>query len=123
MSESCEPSRESDVCLLLRAHAEQGWLQREVLPVLLQVEGRSTLAPEQLAAALAYLEVVWIEAQLRACETDAICAELRGAADRPHLRARACRYYASVRALRETLATRVSMLAACSLHTSLRAEH
>jgi hypothetical protein len=103
------------VCLLLRAHAEHGWLRREVLPVLLQIEGRRVLAPEQLAAALAYLEVAWSEAQLRARETDTTSAQLRGVDHRPCLGERSWSYYGSVRALREQTATRVSLLIACSL--------
>jgi hypothetical protein len=118
MSESCEPPPHRDVCLLLCAHAEQGWLRREVLPVLLQIEGRRVLAPEQLAAALAYLEVAWAEAQLRARETDATSARLRRVDDRLFVCQRARRYSASVRALRERIATRVSLLIACPLAAS-----
>ena len=61
----------SDISLLLRAHAEQRWLSHEVLPVLRQLEQRDCLPEEQLGAALAYLEVLWIEASQRAAETDA----------------------------------------------------
>ena len=60
----------SDICLLLRAHAEQRWLCHEVLPVLRQLERGDSLPEEQLGAALAYLEVLWIEASQRAAETD-----------------------------------------------------
>jgi hypothetical protein len=65
----------SDVCLLLRAHAEQRWLSTEVAPVLRQLRQRDELPEEQLGAALAYLEVLWIEASQRAAETDAAYAE------------------------------------------------
>ena len=71
-----EISPPSDVCLLLRAHAEQRWLSLEVGPVLRQLQQRDGLPEEQLGAALAYLEVLWIEASQRAAETDAAYAQL-----------------------------------------------
>jgi hypothetical protein len=70
-----EISPPSDVCLLLRAHAEQHWLSHEVSPVLRQLRQRDSLPEEQLGAAFAYLEVLWIEASQRAAETDAAYAE------------------------------------------------
>lgn len=70
-----ETSPPSDVCLLLRAHAEQRWLSLEVGPVLRQLRQRDSLPEEQLSAALAYLEVLWIDASQRAAETDAAYAE------------------------------------------------
>ena len=51
-----------DVTLLLRAHSEQRWLSREVIPVVRQIETGERLPEEQLPAALAYLEVIWVEA-------------------------------------------------------------
>ena len=69
----------SDVCLLLRAHAEQGWLNHELLPLLRQLEQGDALAEEELGAALAYLEVLWIEAAQRAAETEAARADLDAA--------------------------------------------
>jgi hypothetical protein len=74
-----ETSPPSDVCLLLRAHAEQRWLSQEVGPVLRQLRQRDSLPEEQLGAALAYLEVLWIEASQRAAETDAAYAEFEAA--------------------------------------------
>ena len=71
-----DPPPPSDVCLLLRAHAEQRWLSLEVGPVLRQLRQRDSLPEEQLGAALAYLEVLWIEASERAAETDAAYAQL-----------------------------------------------
>ncbi len=59
-----------EVALLLRAHAEQHWLSREVVPVVRQIATREQLPEEQLPAALAYLEVIWSEAVLRAGDTD-----------------------------------------------------
>ena len=75
MTQDQETSPPSDVCLLLRTHAEQRWLSMEVGPVLRQLRQRDSLPEEQLGAALAYLEVLWIEASQRAAETDAAYAE------------------------------------------------
>jgi hypothetical protein len=75
MTHDQETAPPSDVCLLLRAHAEQRWLSMEVGPVLRQLRQRDSLPEEQLGAALAYLEVLWIEASQRAAETDAAYAE------------------------------------------------
>jgi hypothetical protein len=76
MSHFSDQSPPSDVCLLLRAHAEQRWLSLEVSPVLHQLQQRDSLPEEQLGAALAYLEVLWIEASQRAAETDAAYVQL-----------------------------------------------
>ena len=76
MANNFDQSPPSDVCLLLRAHAEARWLSHEVVPVLRELEQRDSLPNEQLGAALAYLEVLWIEACGRAAETDATRAEL-----------------------------------------------
>lgn len=75
MTHDPELSPPSDVCLLLRAHAEQRWLSQEVGSVLHQLRQRDSIPEEQLGAALAYLEVLWIEATQRAAETDAAYAE------------------------------------------------
>jgi hypothetical protein len=132
-SDVCSPP--SDVCLLLRAHAEQRWLSNEVLPVLRELEQDDALPEEQLGAALAYLEVLWIEASRRAAETDATFAELEAAcaAHRGTLASedatytpqatpghdatkalpeKARRYHASVRTLREVMGRHVSRLMA-----------
>jgi hypothetical protein len=100
-----------DVSLLLRAHAERHWLSREVIPVVRQIESSEDLPDEQLPAALAYLEVTWAEALSRAGETDAERRRLdqRDLATQP-LPARARRYHAVVRALREAVARRVARL-------------
>src|ERR1700684_2451797 len=60
----------TDVSLLLRAHAEQRWLSGEVIPVVRQIETRERLPEDQLPAAVAYLEVIWVEALGRARETE-----------------------------------------------------
>jgi hypothetical protein len=115
---SSSPSPPSDVCLLLRAHAEQRWLSHEVVPVLRELQQRDSLPEEQLGAALAYLEVIWIEAARRAAETDATYAELDATVieeDRCGDRAlpgKARRYHTAVRTLREIVGRRVAQLVA-----------
>ena len=98
----------SDVCLLLRAHAESRWLSNELVPVLREVEQRETISEQQVGTALAYLEVLWIEACARARETEAARVELDalGSAD-PALREKAHRYHTAVRRLRERVEARV----------------
>jgi hypothetical protein len=113
----------SDICLLLRAHAEQRWLCHEVLPVLRQLERGDSLPEEQLGAALAYLEVLWIEASQRALETDSAYAELQACAahENPSLHAKARSYHAAVLRLRDATARHVAQLvAAPSCEPSLR---
>jgi hypothetical protein len=108
----------SDVCLLLRAHAEQRWLSHEVVPVVRELQHRDSLPEEQLGAALAYLEVIWLEAARRAAETDATYAELDAtlpdeerACDRA-LPGKARRYHTAVRTLREIVGRHVARLIA-----------
>lgn len=115
MSHSSDHSPPSDVCLLLRAHAEQRWLSREVVPVLRQLHAPDELPEEQLGAALAYLEVIWLEAGRLAAETDAAFGDLDdGAAhdSEEALPSKARRYHAAVCSLRETVAVRVAALLA-----------
>jgi hypothetical protein len=113
-----EGSPPSDVCLLLRAHAEQRWLSHEVVPVVRELQHRESLPEEQLGAALAYLEVIWLEAARRAAETDATFAELDAtvpaqerACDRA-LPGKARRYHTAVRTLREIVGRHVTQLIA-----------
>lgn len=98
----------SDITLLLHADAEQRWLQREVIPVLHQLEAHAPLADEQVSAALAYLEDSWNEAQLRARQTDAARARGASALERGSLGKDAVRYHTAVRALRGIVAERVT---------------
>jgi len=104
----------ADVCLLLRAHAEQRWLSREVVPVLRQLQTPGELPEEQLGAALAYLEVTWLEAARHAAKTAAAFAALEDAAPsaRETLSAKARRYHAAVRLLREAVGRHVARLIA-----------
>ena len=101
-----------DICLLLRAHGEQRWLISELLPLLRQLEQPDSIPEEQLGAALAYLEVLWLDARQRAQETDAEFAKLGPVdSDRdPVLYEKARRYHAAVRRLRTALAPRVARL-------------
>ena len=109
MSNSLHSSLPPDVCLLLRADAEQCWLRREVIPVLRQLETREQLPDEQVEAALAYLEVMWNEAKARARETDAAHAHLDAEdGGRDELSGPAGRYHAAVRVLRGVVAERVT---------------
>ena len=105
-------SHPPDICLLLRAHGEQRWLISELMPLLRQLEQPGSIPDEQLGAALAYLEVLWLDACLRAAETDAACAKLDPVrTDRDQLLyEKARRYHASVRRLRNALARRVARL-------------
>lgn len=113
-SHDSQTSPHSDVCLLLRAHAESRWLSQQVVPVLREIEERDALPDEQLGAALAYLEVLWIEACARAAETDATRIELdaRGPGGDHTLYDKARRYHAAARRLRCLIARRVSRLLA-----------
>jgi len=113
MPNRSDHSPPADVCLLLRAHAEARWLSHEVVPVLRELE-REHLPDEQLGAALAYLEVLWIEARGRAAETDAARAELdtTGPDGEHALHSNARRYHAAVRRLRTTIDHRVDRLVA-----------
>jgi hypothetical protein len=106
-----------DICLLLRAHCEQRWLISEVVPVLRQIERPGAIPDNQLAAALAYLETLWLDARQRASETDAARARL-DASTCEHdgvLHAKARRYHAAVRRLRAAVAHRVGRLM-CPCH-------
>jgi hypothetical protein len=108
----CDTYPISDVCVLLRAHAEQGWLSHELVPVLRQLEQRDLLPDEQLDAALAYLEVVWADASKRAAETDAAYADLDafGASGDRALSREARGYHTAVCALRAAVGRQVAQL-------------
>jgi hypothetical protein len=108
------------VCLLLRAHAEARWLSHEVVPVLRELE-RDLLSEDQLGAALAYLEVLWIEARGRAADADAARAQLDtiGPDGDQALHGNARRYHAAVRRLRLTIARRVERVLAAPSEPSM----
>jgi hypothetical protein len=119
MSSTPPPKPAAEVCLLLRAHAEARWLGHELVPVLREIERERPQweqreQAEQRGAALAYLEVLWLDARARARETEAARLELDTStpdAD-PALCAKARRYHAAVRRLRERIVRRVERLLA-----------
>jgi hypothetical protein len=112
---SALPEAPPDVTLMLRTHAEQRHLAREVIPTLRQVEARKRSPEEPPDAPLAYLEALWLDAQRRAAETDSARRRLEPSSTgaRPEdraLHAKACRYYDSVRSLREVVIRRMARL-------------
>jgi hypothetical protein len=119
------PSPPPDVSLMLRAHAELRCLSREVIPVLRQLETREDLPEEQYGAAMAYLEVTWLQARNRAQETDAARRRLCGAADRAReladadLHGRACCYYDAVKELRCVAQARLMALMSAAQDAAL----
>lgn len=108
-----DKSSVADVCLLLRAHAESRWLSNQLVPVMREIEQREAISEQQLATALAYLEVLWIEACARARETESARVELDalGSGDR-ELYDKAQRYHAAARRLRDGVERRVARLLA-----------
>jgi hypothetical protein len=112
MTEHSHHPEPQDICLLLRAHGEQLWLNSEVLPVVRQLELPDAIPDDQLGAALAYLEVLWLEASRRAAETDATHERLGPVHEDGNqvLQERARRYHAAVRRLRSDVSTRVYAL-------------
>ena len=104
-----------DICLILRAHGEQRWLISEVIPTVRQLEQADAIDEDQVGAALAYLEVLWLDACQRAAETDAAREQLdRDAGADRLLYEKGRRYHAAVRRLRAALARRVSALTGLS---------
>jgi len=109
MTEPSSVSQPSDMCLLLRAYAEQRWLTSEVLPVVRELETPEQIPEEQVGAALAYLEVMWVDARRRAAETEAAVEALgtTAAGHSPVVSDKARRYNAAVRRLRASTDRRV----------------
>jgi hypothetical protein len=125
MSDPSNPNLPADVSLLLRAHAEQQWLSGEVVPVVRQIETRERpgetrepLPEDQVPAAMAYLEVVWMEALSRARETEGARRRFDDI-ERPDrsLPGKVRRYHDAVRVLREAVARRVARLLAVPAET------
>jgi len=111
---SSDNSYPSDICLMLRSHGEQHWLVSQVMPVLRQVEHPRLVPEDQLGAALAYLEVLWLDALRRSAETEAALRELLDCdprAQRP-FHAEARRYERAVCALRKSVGARVKRIIA-----------
>jgi len=112
MTDYPDLSHPPDICLILRAHGEQRWLMSKVVPIVRQLEQPELIPEDQLGAALAYLEVLWLDACQRAAETDAAHAQLDRESvngDRV-LHEKARRYHAAVRRLRIAVGRRVSAL-------------
>jgi hypothetical protein len=120
MTDTVETPHPPDICLMLRVHGEQLWLIARVIPLLRQLEDPGAIEPDDTGAAVAYLEVAWLEAGLLAAETDAAAAELHDATgDRPTvLSEKADRYHAAVRRLRRAVDRRVRMLTAPAPETA-----
>jgi hypothetical protein len=116
MTDAVQTEHPPDICLLLRVHAEQRWLISKVIPLLRQLERPGATAADEEGAALAYLEVLWLEAGLRATETDAAAGRLDpDRHDNPTiLSEKADRYHAAVRRLRQAVDGRVRILTAAS---------
>jgi len=114
----------SDVCLLLRAHAEQRCLNHDVAPFVRKLQQRDHLPEEQLSAALVHLEIIWIKASRRAAETDAAYEDLNAhdVAGKRALSDQARGYHAAVCALRRSLARRVQELLVAPVE-DLASEH
>jgi hypothetical protein len=115
MPETLQTEHPPDICLMLRVHGEQHWLISKVIPFLRQLEEPGVVEPDEAGAALAFLEVVWLEAGLLAAETDAAAAELHAAASggaSSLLSEKADRYHAAVRRLRHAVDRRVRALTA-----------
>ena len=112
MANHTDISHPPDICLLLRAHGEQRWLSSEVLPTVRELERSGLVPEEQVGAALAYLEVLWLDACQRALETDAARAtlDIASAHESPGLYDKARRYHAAVRRLRTAVGRRVAAL-------------
>ena len=110
MSDRLNPTPSPDVSLLLRAHAEQRWLSREVIPVLRELDTKQDLPDDQQGAASAYLEVIWIEAAKHARESDSARTELDALDLKDQsLCDKARRYHEAVRDLRKVVAKRVEL--------------
>lgn len=121
MTDYPDLSHPPDICLILRVHGEQRWLMSKVVPIVRQLEQPHLIPEDQLGAALAYLEVLWLDACQRAAETDAAhaqldCQSVNG--DRV-LHEKARRYHAAVRRLRIAVGRRVTALtgAPCEART------
>ncbi|MCW3033772.1 MAG: hypothetical protein QOK19_2256 [Solirubrobacteraceae bacterium] len=114
MTDAVRTDHPPDICLLLRVHAEQRWLISKVIPVIRQLEQPDAVAADDHGAAVAYLEVLWLEAGLRAAETDTAAAKLDPDRNESStlLSEKADRYHAAVRRLRHAVDRRVRNLTA-----------
>jgi hypothetical protein len=112
-----------DICLLLRAHGEHRWMTGELLPVIRQLEEPGAVPEDQLGAALAYLELLWLDGRQRAAETDAASTKLESGDHDRVLYEKARRYHAAVRRERTAFARRVAALTGRITLDGPRCEH
>jgi hypothetical protein len=112
MNQLAETAHPPDICLMLRVHAEQSLLISDIVPVVRQLEQPDELAEHEIGPALSYLEVLWLEAGLRAVQTDAARERLEASEDfaSHHLAEKAYRYHVAVKRLRLALGRRVCRL-------------
>ncbi len=107
-------SSPADICLLLRAHGEHRWLTSQLLPVVRELETPGYVGEADMGAALAYLEVLTLDASRRASRTETALAALRSP-ETIHDRlfqSEVRRYHAAVRVLREDASRRIALLTA-----------
>jgi hypothetical protein len=114
MTRNSNHSTPTDICLMLRAHAEELWLGTEVLPVVRQLEQPGAVPEDQLGAALAYLELLWVGARKRAAETESAFAALvsSGRESESDLQRQARLLHTAVRSQRNGVSDRVGRLIA-----------
>jgi hypothetical protein len=111
MTQLAETAHPPDICLLLRVHGEQRWLVSTVVPLLRQLEHPEEVDELEVGPALSYLEVLWLEAGLRATQTDVAREQLDAAPSASlHLAEKARRYHTAVKRLREAVDRRVRRL-------------
>jgi hypothetical protein len=100
-----------DVKLLLVGHGERRWLLNELLPQLDELETPGLVGDAERPAALASLESMWHDAQVRAQETERAFVLVAGShVEDPELRRSAERFHGQVRSLREIIGHRVEAL-------------
>jgi hypothetical protein len=116
MTDYSDNSHPPDIYLILRAHGEQRWLISEVVPTVRQLEQEDVIGEDQVGAALAYLEVLWLDACQRAAETDAAREQLDNntTGGDPVLYDKARRYHHAVCRLRTAVGQRVAALTGLS---------
>jgi hypothetical protein len=110
-------SHPPDICLLLRSHSEQHWLSTHLMPVIADLESPGAIPEDQLGAALAYLEILWLDARRRASETDSALAQLADVRrEHSDLGESARAYHAAVSCLRNELHASVGGLLRSHAH-------
>ena len=121
-------SPDPEVCLMLRADAEMRCLSRQVIPALCEAERTEGVRDDALGAAIAYLEVLWMEAQGRASATEAAFAEAIGSASAAgssadDLCGKAQRFHTAVSMLRKTVTERIARVLSPASERSVEGVH